>query len=278
MRVFPAILALASALLGAALTASGPGAPENSGRVPARRLVATPVRGFPSPGSKPEGLAWDGNNLWCNDFDDGGLYKLDVESGDVVVSYKGKGLPANPEGLAWDGQHLWTCDWHTGIIVKLRETPLGLEVLGTFQKPPNSGPTVGLEWDGASLWLACWPDVVQGLEFGQLYRLDPTTLAVQQKHTLPVYWIEDLAWDGRYLWSADWLFGVGFAIEPSTGDTLRTYRSPGPNPVGAAWDGNDLWVTDTTRDSIWALEIAAPDTTAVRAASWSRVKGLFRGR
>jgi hypothetical protein len=118
--------------------------------------------------------------------------------------------------------------------------------------------------------------VAQGLQFGQLYRLDPTTVGVQQRIVLPVRWIEDLAWDGRYFWSADWLSGIGFAIDPATGDTLRTFSTPGPNPVGTAWDGTHLWITDTERDSIWVLDVADP--TSVQDTSWGEVKARFRGR
>jgi len=241
----------------------------------AQATLGKRVRGFPSPGDKPEGLAFDGQFLWCNNFNGGSLHKLDPADGHVIAHYQGLGLPANPEGLAWDGEHLWTCDWHAGIIVKVLPTDEGIQVVESYPKPEPSGPNVGLEWDGTSLWLSCWPDVSKGLEFGQLFRLDPSTLAVQQMHTLPVHFIEDLAWDGRYLWSCDWLNGIGFAIEPATGDTLHTYRTPGPNPVGSAWDGTLLWITDTDRDSIWALDIG---TTPVSESSWSQVKRLFRGR
>jgi hypothetical protein len=238
-------------------------------------LAGRVLRGFPSPGDKPEGLAWDGQSLWCNNFNGGWLTKLDPTDGRILAQYQGQGLPANPEGLAWDGQHLWTCDWHTGVIVKLRETAGGIEVLGSFPKPADSGPNVGLEWDGSALWLTCWPDVSKGLEFGQLFRLDPVTVTAQERHVLPVRWVEDLAWDGRYLWSADWLSGIGFAIEASTGDTLHTFTTPGPNPVGTAWDGHNLWITDTERDSIYVLELDTP--TPVRDTSWGAMKARYRG-
>ena len=233
--------------------------------------------GFPAPGDKPEGLAWDGAALWCNNFDDGALYKLDPATGSVLAHYQQvPGLPASPEGLAWDGEYLWTCDWHAGLIVKFRERAGEIEIVDTFEKPADSGPNVGLEWDGTSLWLTCWPEAAKNLDFGQLYELDPVTLAVRRRLILPVHFVEDLAWDGRYLWSADWLLGIGFAIERTTGDTLYTYRTPGPNPVGQAWDGESLWVTDTERDSIWALDVSG--TTPAARTSWSRIKELFRRR
>ena len=151
-----------------------------------------------------------------------------------------------------------------------------MEIVNTFPKPENSGSSVGLGWDGSHLWLTCWRNPPY-YEFGQIYELDPEDGSVISMHELPVYWIEDLAWDGTYFWSSDWLFGVGFAIDPATGDTLNTYEAPGPNPVGAAWDGTNLWITDTAKDSIWALDISGA-RTSVRGLGWSAFKRLFRAR
>ena len=235
------------------------------------------MRAFPSPGDYPEGLAWDGRHLWCNNFTDGMLFKLDPEDGHVVARYSGGGLPTAPEGLAWDGEHIWTCDWNTGVVSKLRETPEGMVIVNQFPKPAGAGATVGLGWDGNSLWLSTW----RVGSTAQLFELDPATLAVRGSRILPVFFVEDLCWDGRYLWSCDWLAGIAFAIDPATGDTLHTFTTPGRNrfnrnPVGSAWDGTHLWISDTTQDSIWALDISAARPTSVRALSWSALKGLFR--
>jgi sugar lactone lactonase YvrE len=235
--------------------------------------VGTPVHRFASPGDYPEGLAHDGTSLWSNNFSDGALYKVDPANGQVRARYVGNGLPSKPEGLAWDGQHLWTCDWVTGVISKVRETGGGIEIVAEYDKPEGSGKPVGLEWDGTHLWLACWGPVG---ETSEIWKLDPATLAPLDMHRLPVYWVEDLAWDGRWLWSNDWLFRIGFAIDRATGDTLHTYRSPGPHPVGAAWDGQRLWVSDTDVDSIWALDISAAHTTGVEARTWTQMKRTYR--
>ena len=235
--------------------------------------LGTPVRGFPSPGDYPEGLAWDGVHLWSNNFTDGALYRLDPADGRILGRYVGGGLPLNPEGLAWDGSYLWTVDWVTGVLAKLRVTDVGVEVVGEFDKPAGSGRAVGLEHDGNHLWLACWGPVG---EKSELWQLDPTTLEPVAMHRLPIYWVEDLAWDGRWLWSMDWLFGIGFAIEPATGDTLHTYQAPASYPVGMAWDGEHLWTTSTEADSIWALDISAAHSTAIRARTWTAVKRAYR--
>lgn len=239
---------------------------------PSSNRFGQPVRGIASPGDYPEGLAWDGTRLWSNNYSNGTLYAVDPADGRILRAHSGNGLPIHPEGLAWDGTYLWTCDWTTGKIFKLRDTGTEVEIVADFPPPESAGGPVGLEWDGTHLWLATWG---QGTgNYSQLFKLDPTTLAVLQRFDLPVWWVEDLAWDGHYLWSADWLFRKGFAIDTVTGDTLHTYATPGPHPVGMAWDGTHLWVSDTEKDSLWALDIARP--TAVESRTWSALKRAFR--
>ena len=233
------------------------------------------MRGFRSPGNYPEGLAWDGRYLWCNNYSNGTLYKVDPATGAKLAEFRGGVLPVEPEGLEWDGECLWTADFRTGTVSRVRETPTRFELVARFDKPANSGPPVGLGWDGTHVWLTCWP----GGDYarGQLYKIDPVSHQVVWSRELDVVYIEDLTWDGRLFWSADWLSGVAFAIDPASGDTLHTFRAPGPNPVGTAWDGTHLWLSCTTKDSIWAVDISPASTTAVAPRSWTQVKHAYRG-
>ena len=238
------------------------------------KKVGRPVRGFPSPGDYPEGLAWDGHYLWSNNFSNSTLYKVDPATGATVGSYTDPQLPRFPEGLAWDGTHLWTCDHESGRIMKVAVTPTGVSVVATYDKPPEAGNPVGLEWDGSNLWLACFGAHVG--ETSELWKLDPKTLQSVGFLRLPVYWVEDLAWDGLRLWSVDWIFDLGFAIDVTTGDTLNTYKPAGPHPVGQAWDGQYLWLSDTVHDSLYATDISEARTT-VEHTTWSELKRLFGG-
>ena len=58
-----------------------------------------------------------------------------------------------------------------------------------------------------------------------------------------------LTWDGQYLWNVDAdNSGRIYKIDPTTGNVLLNYKSPGPNtncpPSGLAWDGSHLWCVD----------------------------------
>ena len=257
---------LGLAFVGSALAPSVP-----AGDVP----VGTPVRCFASPGDYPEGLTWDGKWLWVNNFTNGTLYAVDPANGQIVSQHAGIDLPARPEGLTWDGDTMWSSDWVSGTITQMRQTATGMEVVAEYQKPADAGKPVGLTWDGTHLWLACF-----GFELNtksELFQIDPAGFTVVKRLQLPIWWIGDLAWDGQRLWSVDWLFGIGFAIDPATGDTSTTYETPGPNPVGMAWDGTHLWLGDTSADSLWALDVSGARPTPVRAISWSEVKSRYRG-
>jgi hypothetical protein len=49
-----------------------------------------------------------------------------------------------------------------------------------------------------------------------------------------------LAWDGRALWNADFTTGHLFAVDPGSGEVVRSLVCPG-NLSGLAWDGRSLW-------------------------------------
>jgi sugar lactone lactonase YvrE len=241
-----------------------------AGEVP----LGTPVQRFAAPSDYPEGLAWDGTSLWVNNFTNGTLYEVDPQDGHVRGAYSGHGLPTRPEGLAWDGTDLWTSDWVTGQILRFHPTGNSVDLVAAYDKPADAGKPVGLEWDGTHLWIACFGFDIG--DKGNLFEIDTASFTVVKKLVLPVWWVEDLAWDGHRLWSVDWLFRVGFSIDPATGDTANSYTTPGPNPVGMAWDGTRLWVGDTSADSIWALDVSAAHTTPVRGVSWSELKAKYR--
>jgi outer membrane protein assembly factor BamB len=57
-----------------------------------------------------------------------------------------------------------------------------------------------------------------------------------------------LAWDGRYLWNADFRSGRLYCLEPDTGAVVDSLLCPGVLS-GVAWDGQHLW--QTVMDENW---------------------------
>jgi len=65
-----------------------------------------------------------------------------------------------------------------------------------------------------------------------------------------------LAWDGEYLWNADWETGMIYKLSLSTGSVVQSFSSPGGRPFGLTYDGTYLWVTSRDSDMIYQLDPA----------------------
>jgi len=60
---------------------------------------------------------------------------------------------------------------------------------------------------------------------------------------------EDMAFDGAFLWRADYSTRAVDRIDPSTGNIVFSF-SPGFTPLGVAWDGTNLWVSEIANNGL----------------------------
>ncbi len=65
-----------------------------------------------------------------------------------------------------------------------------------------------------------------------------------------------LAWDGEYLWNADWETTMIYKLSPSTGSVVQSFSSPGTRPFGLTYDGTYLWVAVRDGAMIYQLDPA----------------------
>lgn len=80
---------------------------------------------FGAPGGAPEGLTFDGANLWVGG--DSNIYKVDPATGSVVSS-----IPApesDPRGLAFDGHYLWVGFQSSNNIYQVDPTSGGVYLI-----------------------------------------------------------------------------------------------------------------------------------------------------
>ena len=54
---------------------------------------------------EPAHIAWDGKNLWMTSWYSKLVYKIDVETLEVIGSFKSP--VSGTTGIAWDGEHFW---------------------------------------------------------------------------------------------------------------------------------------------------------------------------
>ena len=63
----------------------------------------------------------------------------------------------------------------------------------------------------------------------------------------------DLAWDGEYVWIADYRKDILIKVSPEDGMMVQNYPSPAREPAGIAFDGKYLWVTDRGEDRVYLV-------------------------
>lgn len=108
--------------------------------------------------TRPLGLAWDGKNIWGNDFGvfggDLDFYKNDSvfvwnPKGELVTAHKAKG--SGPTGLGYGNGFLFSADTKTDQVFVIN--PSNYTVVDSFAVVGGTHPN-GLAWDGNYLWLA----------------------------------------------------------------------------------------------------------------------------
>jgi streptogramin lyase len=208
------------------------------------------IRSFAAPaGTQPNGLAWDGNNLWMSSYiSQSGIYKLDPADGTVlhkctppVAWHEGYG------GLAFDGTYLWQADAYGGGIYQL--DPTDCSIVHTIPSPGNSPSD--LAWDGQNLWVLSYPEQ-------KMFKLDPTDGSIVDIFYAPSEigqaQLAGLTYDGRFLWLSTSNYDL-LKIDPSTGQVISSLLTTISRPDGLAWDGSYLWVASFDRARLYLVYV-----------------------
>jgi glutaminyl-peptide cyclotransferase len=191
------------------------------------------------------------------DFHDGYLWhalpkfilKIDPKDGEIVSRF----TPPTEysESLAWFRGKLFNLSFSdNGIYVGgLNKDSLKLEKKG--QTPEVHG--WGITHDKKHL-------IITGDYSSKLYWLDPKTLKIVRTLETNAKDIEDLAWDGKLIWTSSFTTDRGhiFSIDPESGKILAKYPLSNPEecPVidGIAYDGKAFWITGKECPSIYYVK------------------------
>ena len=131
------------------------------------------------------------------------------------------------------------------VVVGQRMEPANYSEGGRFPLQLYGGASIcGLAWENRCcqkgfLWIADASEKVI-LKFGE-------GREAQAQFASPGSAPSGLSHDGQHLWLCDQADGVIRKIDPDTGRTLQTLRSPVRHPTGIAWDCGHLWVVGLPR-------------------------------
>ena len=95
-------------------------------------------------GEAPEGIAFDGTNIWVANYFGKSATKLLASDGTVSWTFEVVNLPY---GIAYDGTNIWVASFQDNTVTKLR-TGDGM-VLGTF--PVGGSQPTGVTLTGRSI-------------------------------------------------------------------------------------------------------------------------------
>ena len=199
------------------------------------------LRSFPAPVESPDGIFWDGKNVWTTECTTADFYKLDPLDGTVLAKYAIPG--AMIDHYEWDGTYLWGNDHHDGSVIRKMDLE-SLEVVENIQIPWDN--VMGVAFDGRHLWTT-------NPSTNQLFKVDPDTgeIAGVLDFDFPGYQLAEqtcgIGWDGVCLWVGDIVSRKYHQVDPATGEVVLTIVAPGGEesmPTGFAWDGAHMWVVD----------------------------------
>ena len=197
---------------------------------------------FPAPSTTATGMCFDGTYLWCADGGTIRIYKLDPVTGAILDSIPGPGTGALCEGLAWMNDTIWNTNWSNNTIWEL--DPATGAIWGQFPAPGNASTGLTWDWHDNVIWNS---DQATDL----IYKLDPVSGAVITSFACPDLEIQDLAFDGTYLWSCGWSTGnvykmdIGYVAGPAdilfvdddeNGPNVETIYETSFNNLGLAYD------------------------------------------
>ena len=199
-------------------------------------------------GTQPNGLAWDGNNLWMSSYmQNGGIYKLDPVNGLVLGEYKPS--IANIDrygGLTFDGTCLWVADSSGSGIYKL--DPSDGSIISTILSPDQF--TIDLAWDGSNLLVYGYP----GKKIYKLSPIDGSLIDFYIPANVETGHNTALTYGDEYLWlSSD---NEIVKLDPSDFTVVSSFEAPCSYPGGLAWDGRHLWVASYDKGIIYQIDIS----------------------
>ena len=195
-------------------------------------------------GTGPNGVAFDGENIWVTNHFSNSVTKLRASDGEIQGTFK---VGIRPRGVAFDGENIWVANTDSNNVMKLRASDG--QLLGTFIVSINPS---SVAFDGENIWVTN-----QGSNnVTKLRASDGEHQGTFAVGTEPL----GVAFDGANIWVANYISNNVTRLRASDG-ALRGTTAVGSGPVGVAFDGANIWVANSNSDNVSVVR--ASDGVAV---------------
>jgi hypothetical protein len=217
-------------------------------------LKWAPYAGLTFPvGIKPDGIAFDGANVWVANGGGNTVTKLRSSDGVNLGNFT---VGDSPFGIAFDGANLWVAN--SSGVTKLRASD-GSN-LGTFSV--GASP-LGVACDGPNIWVASFGNQT----VTKLRASDGTPLGT---FALP-FPAFGVAFDGQNIWVTN---GESVTkLRASDGASLGNFNVGG-NSCGVAFDGVSIWVVSTRMVNSYVTRLRVSDGTVLGTFSVNASGGI----
>jgi len=181
-------------------------------------------------GSQPIGMAFDGSNVWTTNRGDGSVSI--ITSGGVISNYS-IGASA-PQAICWDGTNMWVPS-NDGNLIQV--TPSGS--FTAFNLFPGDQP-IGIAFDNTNLWVTL-------LAAGAVAEVNTSGVLLNTYPTEGGGYPTAIVYDNLFMWIAN-EGGALTKMDPSGGVT-NYYGIPTSTGTGVqymGWDGTNIWISSNS--------------------------------
>ena len=181
-------------------------------------------------GGSPHGIAFDGVNIWVANTTDNTLTKLQASDGASLGTFN---VGPGPLALAFDGTNLWVANSGAHSISKINVSDGS--VLGTFGS--LNGSPQALAFDGSSIWVGAARGFSKG---GFIYRFALDGSSLGSFGSIEAF---GMIFDGTNIWELHASSGDALLIKRGTDGTERDHFFLYGTPHALAFDGENIWAT-----------------------------------
>ena len=189
-------------------------------------------------GSGPQGIAFDGANIWAANGGTGDISVLRASDGFRVMTVK---VGSNPTSVTFDGVHMWVTNFDESTLSVVRAADGSHVMTTTGGLNPAGGA-----FDGTYIWVTNYGNAT-------INAIDPGNGAKVMTRTVgpnPTF----IAFDGTNIWVANHASNSVNVFRAVDG-TPRMTLTVGSHPDGLAFDGRNMWVANSGDGTVSVLRV-----------------------